>query len=365
MGFLWPSFLFLLLLLPLVVLAYLLVLKRRKRYAVHFSSLMLIREAVPTRSNWRRHLPFALFLISLACLTLALARPFATVNVASSRGTVILALDVSGSMCSSDIAPNRLTAAQEAAEDFIQNQPSGMQIGIVVFAGFAELVVPPTSDKEQLLDAVRNLRTARYTAIGSAILRSLDAIAEVNQEVAPVRTFILPNDESGEEFGIGAGSEFADAYSSAKVQPDIIVLLTDGASNRGTLPLDAAQAAVDRGIRIYTIGFGTPRGMQSNCTLSQLGGFDFGFGGGFGRGGRGGFRRALDEGTLQQIAEITRGEYYLAESAEELIDVFETVPARLEITQDTTEVAVVFVLAGALLAFSALILGQLWNFTPR
>lgn len=361
MGFLWPLFLFLLLLLPLAVLAYLLVLRRRRRFAVHFSSLLLIREAVPTRSNWRRHLPFALFLISLACLTLALSRPYATVNVASNRGTVILALDVSGSMCSSDIAPNRLTVAQGAAENFIQNQPSGMQIGIVVFAGFAELVVPPTSDKEQLLDAVRNLRTARYTAIGSAILRSLDAISEVNDEVAPVRTFILRSNESGSE----SGNEFADAFSSAEVQPDIIVLLTDGASNRGTLPLDAAQAAVDRGIRIYTIGFGTPLGMGSNCTLSQLGGFEFGFGGGFGRGGRGGFRRALDEGTLQQIAEMTRGEYYLAESAEELIDVFETVPARLEITQDTTEVAVVFVLAGALLAFSALVLAQLWNFTPR
>jgi Ca-activated chloride channel family protein len=232
-----------------------------------------------------------------------------------------------------------------------------MEIGIVVFAGFAELVVPPTSDRERLLEAVRNLRTARYTAIGSAILRSLDAIAEVNDEVAPVRTFTLRSDDFGNESG--------DGYAAGEVQPDIIVLLTDGASNRGTLPLDAAQAAVDRGIRIYTIGFGTPRGMRSNCTLSQLGGFEFGFGGGFGRGGRGGFRRALDEGTLQQIAQMTRGEYYLAESAEELIDVFETVPARLEITKDTTEVSVIFVMAGALLAFSALVLAQLWNFTPR
>jgi Ca-activated chloride channel family protein len=357
LGFLWPSFLFLLLLVPLVVLAYVLVLKRRKRFAVPFSSLMLIREAAPARSNWRRHLPFALFLMSLACLTLALARPNATVNVASSRGTVILALDVSGSMCSSDIAPNRLTVAQGAAENFIQNQPSGMQIGIVVFAGFAELVVPPTSDRELLLDEVRNLRTARYTAIGSAILRSLDAIAEVNDEVAPVEAFILGSTESGDGF--------ADAFLSPEVQPDIIVLLTDGASNRGTLPLDAAQAAVDRGIRIYTIGFGTPRGLRSNCTLRQLGGFEFGFGGGFGRGGQGGFRRALDEATLQQIAEMTRGEYYLAESAEELVDVFETVPARLEITQDKTEVSVVLVITGALLAFAALVLAQLWNFYPR
>jgi Ca-activated chloride channel family protein len=354
MGFYWPSFLLLLLLIPLLILAYVLVLRRRKRFAVHYSSLSIIREAMPGHSNWRRHLPFALFLVALACLILALARPFATVNVTANRATVILALDVSGSMCSSDISPNRLTVAQEAAEKFIRNQPNGTQIGIVAFAGFAELIVPPTSDKEPLLEAVQDLTTGRYTAIGSAILRSLDAIADVNDEVAPVDVFTAP------------GNEYSDGFPEEELQPDIIVLLTDGASNRGTLPLDAAQAAVDRGVRVYTIGFGTPRGSFFNCTSRQLGGFEFGFGGGFGGGGgRGGFRRGLDEDTLQQVAEMTYAEYYLAESAEELIEVFETVPAHLITTRDTTEISVFFVVAGAIFAFASLALAQLWNSTPR
>ena len=152
---LWPAFLLLLGLIPLITLVYVWVIKRRKRYAVHYSSLSLIREARPGRSHWRRHLPFALFLLALVMLVLALARPVMTRRVTLSQSTIVLALDVSLSMCDTDIPPNRLTVAQESAQIFIRNQDPDTRIGLVAFAGFAELVVPPTAEKEVLLELLR------------------------------------------------------------------------------------------------------------------------------------------------------------------------------------------------------------------
>ena len=354
---LWPAFLPLLGLIPLIVLAYALVLRRRKRYAVHYSSLSLIREAQPGRSRWRRHLPFALFLLAVASLILALARPITTRSVTSSQSTIMLALDVSLSMCSSDIAPNRLTVAQESAEAFILNQDPGTRIGLVAFAGFAELIVPPTDDKEVLQAAVRGLTTAYRTAVGSAIVRSLEAIAEVNDAVAPVSVFMRP--------AVGA----PDPVDEGTYQPEIIVLLTDGASNSGVYPLAAAQAAADRGVRVYTIGYGTPRGSVFRCTPEQLGGIEFGAGfrsGGFRRGGfrgslRRGLRLALDDHTLQQVATMTDAEYYLAESAEELLEVFAEVPSHLVTAKVKTELTAAFTAIGALLALTGVALALRWQ----
>ena len=245
MGLLWPAYLLLLTAIPLVVLAYLLVLRRRRRFAVHYSSLSLIRQAMPGGTRWKRHLPFVLIVLAIALLILALSRPFANVTVASSRTTVMLALDVSLSMCASDIDPNRLTVAQEAAKKFIESQEAGTQVGIVAFAGIAQLIVPPTTDRDALVEAVDNLITARRTAVGSAIARSLDALAEVNPEISPIRVYSSPLDSG------------PDPDLEGVLQPDVIVLLTDGASNRGVRPLAAAEAARDRGVRVYTIGFGT------------------------------------------------------------------------------------------------------------
>ena len=359
MGLLWPAFLLLLVLIPLIVSAYVWVLRRRRRFALHYSSLSLIREAIPGSSRWRRHLPLALFLLALASLIVGMARPVVTRNVTSKEATIILALDVSLSMCASDISPNRLTVAQEAAESFILSQDPDTRIGIVAFAGFAELIVPPTADREVSLEAVRNLVTARATAIGSAILRSIDAISEVNKAVAPVDVFIRP-DES-----------LPTTAPDGTFQPEIIVLLTDGASNSGALPLRAAQAAADRGIRVYTIGFGTSQARSFNCTRQQLGGIDFGngfgraifegtFGGNFARR----FRLALDEDTLQRVAAMTGAEYYLAESADELFSVFADLPAHLVTARVTTEVSAIFAAIGALFAFAAVALALRWNPLP-
>ncbi len=354
MGLLWPTYLLFLAAIPLVVLAYVLVLRRRRRFAVHYSSLSLIRQAMPPGIRWRRHLPFVLIVLALALLFLAMSRPFANVTVASSRTTVMLALDVSLSMCADDIYPNRLTVAQDAAERFIESQESGTQVGIVAFAGIAQLIVPPTTDREILNDAVSNLTTARMTAVGSAITRSLDALAEINPNIPATRVYSVPIEDRQESF------------TEDNMQPDVIVLLTDGASNRGVFPLVAAQAARDRGVRVYTIGFGTTTPSILQCTPEQLGTDDLAnrIGrGGFGRFGRVGFLQ-LDEQTLSSVAEMTGAEYYLAESADELLDVFATIPVQLKQNTVRMEVSALFTALASLLALAAVALGLRWNPLP-
>jgi Ca-activated chloride channel family protein len=348
MSLLWPGFLYLLLLIPLIVAVYILLLRRRRRFAVRYSSLSLVREAAKQQSWLRRHLPFILFLFALTSLVFALGRPVATVLIPSNKATVILAIDVSRSMCSTDIPPNRLEVAKDAALSFIRNNSSGRQVGIVAFAGFAELIQPPTTDLKLLENAITYLTPARRTAIGSAILRSLDAIAEVDNRVAP--------------------SELKSSDQTTPPQtptedfvPHIIVLLTDGASNAGPLPISAAEQAVERGVRVYTIGFGTTNNSSPmNCGDDDP--FGGGFGPNFGGGGLGGgFRREIDEATLTQIADMTGGKYYLAESADRLQEVFKSLPTYVIATRETTEISVFFTAFAVLIAILAMTLAFLWH----
>lgn len=354
MDLLWPTSLLLLALVPLLIAVYVWILRRRRRYAVRFSSLSLVRPAVGKQSLWRRHLPFALFLTALATLSIAAARPVAVISVPAGRTTIVLAMDVSRSMCSTDISPNRLEAAKAAARAFVDNQGSTTQIAIVAFAGLAELVQAPTTDQELLEDAINSLIPARRTAIGAAILKSIDTIAEIDPSVAP---------------STGAGEvPIATPVAHGAYAPDIIVVLTDGVSNSGPTPLDAAQQAVDRGLRVYTIGYGT----SNNQSPMDCGdGFVGNFGGGFsapgfgndpfGGGGGGGFRRGIDEDTLKQVSEMTGGEYYAATSAQELQDVFNGLPTHLITRHETTELSVFFVALGVLVVAVALTLAWLWN----
>ena len=352
MSLLWPGSLFLFLLIPLIVVIYLLILRRRRRFAIRYSSLSLVREAAAHQSWLRRHLPFILVLLALSSLVMALARPVATVTVPSNRATIILTIDVSRSMCSTDIPPNRLEAAKDAAQAFIQQQGGATQIGVVAFAGFAELVQPPTTDLRSLQNAVEGLTTARRTAIGSAILRAIDAISEVDSRVAPSELGVPPDSVPPE----------------GEYVPHIIVLLTDGASNAGPLPITAAQQAADRKVRVYTIGFGTINNTSPmNCgdfqEFDQFGGQGFGFGSPFGGGG-GGFRRELDEATLKQIADMTGGSYYAATSAGELQNVFQNLPTYLVTTRETIEISAFFTTIAALLLIAAMILSFFWHPLP-
>ncbi len=357
MTFLWPAFLYLLGLIPVVIGVYIWELRRRRRFAVHYSSLTLLRDAALPGSRWRRHLPFGLFMVAFGSLLVALARPVSIVTVPTGKATIILAIDVSRNMCSTDIQPTRLQAAETAALDFIRNQKANTEIGLVAFSGFAELIQAPTSNQDALQAAIQSLLVGRRTAIGSGILKSLDAIAEVDKAVAP--SVLDP------------GSDVPAVPKGAYV-PDIIVLLTDGASNTGPLPLDAAQQAVTRGVRVYTIGFGTPNGSEfASCQSSDpnggfggFGGFGGGFGGFGGGFGGGGFRRGIDEQTLKQIADMTGASYYPASSASELESVFQHLPTYLIAKHETSEVSIIFSVAGACLAALAIVLSFLWHPLP-
>ncbi|MGA7731261.1 MAG: VWA domain-containing protein [Chloroflexia bacterium] len=347
MSLLWPGFLLLLGLVPLIIALYVWVI-RRQRVGLRYSSLSLVREALPRYSNARRHLPFALFLVALSSLIVALGRPVQIVRVPTGQATIILAIDVSGSMRQRDIQPSRLQAAQRAALSFIQQQKSSTQIAIVAFAGYAELIQQPTSDQEALEIAVESLTTARGTAIGSGILESLDAIAEIDRSVAPSVTGPTSEDPPP-------------AVPRGAYVPHIIVLLTDGVATTGPLPLDAAQQAVDRGVRVYTIGFGTEAG--STDAFGPGGGGGFGPGGG-GGGQRGGFRRGIDEDTLRQIAAMTDAEYYEASSADELLKVFQDLPTYLISKHEVMEISVVFSALGAFLVAIAIVLALRWHPLP-
>lgn len=351
-----PWVLALLLIVPALLAAYVWQLRRRRRAAVRFSHVGLVRIAVPRQRRWRRHVGIGLVLAGLAALGVAAARPEVSAEVPVADAAVILALDVSGSMCATDVDPNRLTAAQDAVRAFIKGQDGNTRIGLVVFSGSAQVATAPTTDRAELLTAVDGLTTGRGTTIGAAILKSIDAIAEIDSQVQPVGT-------AGET---GETGEPAGPANPTKV-PEIVVLLTDGANTNGVSPTDAADIAAERGVRVYPIGFGTTTPTQMVCTASQLGGRGAdgprgGFGG-QGRGGRGNFLIA-DVDTLQQVADTTGGEYFGASDADQLQAVLADLPRHVEVQRREVEVSVGFSALGAMLVLLGLCAAVRWSSSP-
>jgi len=368
MSFAWAFALVLLVVPAAVLVAYVWSIRRRRKQAVIYSSVALLRSVVPRSSRWRRHVPAALLIASLAVLAVASARPRVSRDVPIARTSIVLAVDVSRSMCATDVDPNRLAVAQKASRDFVKHQPAGTRTGLIVFAGTAQLAVPPTQDRKQLLDAIDGLSTSMGTAIGAAMLKSLDALSTVNHDVAPVGDVSLGTDTPPP----------STPPSSQGYVPDIVVLLTDGANTRGIAPLDAVPYAVERRVRVYTIGFGTTNPTQLACTAAQLGGDEYGFGGGFGGGspgdfggGGGGFgsrlRSALrvDLPTLKEIADRTGGQTYTAETASQLSNVFDRLPRDVTVQKKQQEVTVWFAALGALLAAAAVGASLRWSPYPR
>jgi Ca-activated chloride channel family protein len=351
MSLTWPWALTALLVVPLLLVVRWWMNRRRRRVAVRLSSVALIRAALPGRTLWRRRIPIILFIAGLLVLATGVARPQVSAAVPSSATSILLTMDVSNSMCSTDVEPNRLTAASDAARTFVRSQDDGTKIGLVAFSGLAGLLVKPTTDREALLAAIDGLKTARGTAIGLGILTALDAIAESNPDVPPTGVELPP--------GV-AGGDF---------EADTIVVLTDGANTQGVDPVTAAEQAAARKIRVYTIGFGTTNPAQMVCTPDQLGpggeafrGDGRGFGGGNWGGGGGGRRyQQLDEDSLTEVAEITGGEYYRAESSEKLVDVLTNLPSKIVLQKRDVEITVWFTLGGALLVFLALGLSMWWT----
>jgi Ca-activated chloride channel family protein len=332
MKLLWPSALVGLALIPLLILLLLWMQRRRRRFAVRYSSLSLVRAALPAQSRLRRYLPIALFFLALASLVLSLARPVMVTQVPAGRATVMLVLDVSSSMRQDDISPSRIAAAQQAALGFIDRQKDTNQVGIVAFASIAQLVQAPTTDPEELDNTILSLTTGRGTAIGEGIVTALDTIAEFSQSAA-----------AGAELETQAR---ATATAEDEYQPDIVVLLTDGNYNSGTDPLEAAQEAAESGVRVYTIGYGTEAGAMGRNMMAR--GRAFG----------------LDEESLEAIASTTGGEYYTASSAGELQEVFDSLPMVLITREETLEISVVAAAVAALLVTGAVLLSQRWQPLP-
>jgi Ca-activated chloride channel family protein len=335
---------------PLTIAIYIWVVRRRCRFAARYSSLSLIQEAVPAFSPLRRHLPFVLFLLALTSLAFSLGRPITPETVLTGQTTIMLALDVSRSMCMQDITPNRLEVARAAALSFVQQPVLGTQVGIVAFAGFAELAQKPTTDVRRLEETLISLTTATETAIGSAILSSLDAIAKVDDRVRPSDAVDALTDLSSKQV-------LEEKSRKREYLPHIIVLLTDGASNTGPPPLVAAQQAAERGVRIYPIGFGTTNVAIMDCwnrfpddppgVEDQVGGGSFGNG--------------PDEATLRQIAEMTGGKFYSASSAPELQTVFQDLHNYVAMSNKTIEVSVFFAAIGVIMVVAAWMLSMLWH----
>jgi Ca-activated chloride channel family protein len=382
MNFAWAFALPLLLVAPLVLGVYLWSLRRRRKQAVTYSSVALLRSVIPARSRWRRHLPVGLLIAGLAVLAIASARPQVTSTVAIGRTSIVMALDVSRSMCATDVDPNRLTVEQRAARQFVDNQASGTRMGLIIFSGTAQLAVSPTRDRGPLRQAIDNLTTGNGTAIGAAMLKSLDALSTVNTDVKPVGDVPTPSNGSANDFfdPFGGGSSPDTTPTTVPPPPgqhgfvpDIVVLLTDGANNRGIAPLDAVPYAVERRVRVYTIGFGTTQLAPLACTSAQLGGDEGAFGGRFAPGGGyggGGFsfngRSPLraDLPTLKEVADRTGGKAYTAEDAGQLQKVFAGLPKDVTVQKKKHEITANFAVIGALLGLAAVAASIRWSPYP-
>ena len=334
-SFLWPQFLWLLLALPLLVLLYVWVQRRRNKLAVRYASLSIVRQALGKGPGWRRHLPPLLLLLALAALILASARPTAVVSLPSNQQTIILAMDVSASMRATDVEPNRLVAAQEAAKTFLKELPRDIKVGIVAFAGSAQVAQGPTLNREDLVSAIDRFQLQRATATGNAIVISLSTLFP--KAGIELQQLSLERMRGGVGRSLDQAPPKQDEFvpvPPGSYTTGAIVMLTDGQRTTGVDPLDAAKMAADRGVKVYTVGVGTVDG--------EIIGFE-----GWS------MRVRLDEETLKTIAQKTAAEYFYAGTAHDLKRVYQNLSSRLTLEKKETEVSALFALAGALLALLA------------
>ena len=341
MTFLWIQLLWLLLLVPALVALYLVLLRRKKKAALRYASLTMVRDAMSARQSMRRHIPPLLMLIALTLLILAIARPAATVTLPSQHETIILAMDVSRSMMAVDVAPNRLSASQAAARAFVADQPATTRIGVVSFAGTAAVVQSPTQNREDILAAIDRFQLQRGTAIGSGILVALATIfpdAGIDIEAFSRRDF--GRSRSLDKAAKGEKPEFTPvapgSYTSAA-----IILLTDGQRTTGPDPIEAARMAADRGIRIFTVGIGTVNGELIGTEGWSM-------------------RVRLDEESLKTIANVTRGEYFYAGTAMDLKKIYQSLNSKLSLERRQTEITALFSAAAAVIALVSGLLSLLW-----
>ena len=320
MTWLSPVRLWLLVGVAAVAVAYVLLQRRRSRYAVRFTNLKLLDRVAPKRPQWRRHVPAGLFLAMLALLVVGFARPQSEVQVPRERATVLVAVDVSRSMLATDVDPDRLTAAKAAARQFVADLPEQFNVGLVGFAGSASVFVPPVTDRAAVDAGIDRLAEGTVgragTAIGDAIATSLEAI----------RTL--------------------DAAAGEDVPPARVVVLSDGANTAGRDPAEAATQASELGVPVDAISFGTEAGTIGGSAL--------------GGGGGGGQPVPVDGQTLQAVADATGGNYFEAGSAEELRSAYADIGSSVGYETETQDVSARFIGFGLLFAMLAALASMFW-----
>jgi Ca-activated chloride channel family protein len=329
----FTSPLILLALVPVAALAiaYVVLQRRRTRYAVRFATLPMLDRVAPTRPRWRRHLATGLVLLALAAFATAAAGPEMRLRVPYERATVIVAIDVSGSMEAQDVPPDRLTAAKEAAVQFVRELPETVQVGAVAFSGDADLIAPVTSDRAVVVDAIEALQAEGGTAIGEAVFASAE---EVLRQAAA--------DDAGSDGGTGSpdGTETEAETEPAETVPARLVLLSDGFNTSGRSPSASAQAALDAEMPVSTIAYGTPDGVIGNGARTQS--------------------APADDDTLRMLADETGGHFYSAESGTELDEVYDDIGSSIGWRTETTLVTTPLVLIGLALAITATALSLRW-----
>jgi Ca-activated chloride channel family protein len=329
MNVLWPGFLWALVLVPLALAAYLLAQRRRARYAVRFTNLDLLANVVTRSPGWRRHLPAVLYLLALATLLVSLARPQSTVLVPKEQATVVMVIDVSGSMNATDVEPTRLVAAQQAANSFLENLPAKFRVGLVSFSATAQTLTRPTTDRDAVRDALSSLHAEGGTAMGDAIDRALEAKRPPPPQVDRPRA--------------KPGAQPTPTVPPAEAQPGkeppvVMLLLSDGANTVGKKqPMEAADEAKRLQVPVFTIALGTDSGVVEVPDES-------------------GQPRRIpvppDKVTLRRIADTTGGKFFTAPSNRDLKGVYRDLGSRIGFVKERQEVTVVFA-AGALLLLVA------------
>jgi Ca-activated chloride channel family protein len=320
-----PGWLFCLLLLPAVVAAYLWSRRRRRSRTAALAAQGLVTTEATKSPGWPRHVPFALFMAALALLVVACARPMASIKAPRRQATVVLALDVSNSMGATDVRPSRIGAAQIAARSFVHQQPAAVRIGVVAFGAGAVIVQPPTLDRTDVLSAINHLSLGGGTSLGAGILTSLDAIAGKTIKVNQAE---LAQDASGEvNVGFYGGST--------------IVLISDGENTSQANPLTWARLASIAGVRVQTIGVGTPAG-----TTVRIGGFTV--------------ATALNSQALKGVAAVTNGSYHQIDDQSGLKAISKTINLHFRIVTQYTEITAIFAAVAAMLLVAGALVSLLW-----
>jgi Ca-activated chloride channel homolog len=342
MSFASPALLAGLLLVPLAALAYVLVQRRRSRYAVRFTNVDLLANLVPRTPAWRRHVPPALYVAAIAALVIGLARPSAIVAVPREDATIVLTMDVSGSMLATDVEPSRLESAKQAASAFIDQLPPAFRVGLVTFGTAAQVAVSPTTDRGEILTALDGLRAEGGTALGDAIGLSLEMAQDAIEPGAV---------EEGSPAASPGPSADPSPVPSAPTDPTeqplvATVLLSDGANSTGRLePDQAARAAAAANMPVYTIALGTASGVVSvtdEFGVPQV------------------VPVPPDTDTLAAIAETTGARSFEAPTADDLRQIYESLGSRVGTRQETQEITQWFAAAGLLLMVAGAGLAAHW-----